>query len=282
MNSRNLINLALLVLLLLGVFLINNNNEPVKTQRLTALNIDRINEIEIPRTQGNSILFHKNESSIWTMDKPYNIKAHPFRINTLLGLTQIPVDKTYDTRELELSQYALAPPRASIKFNNTVVNFGKTNPVNNLRYFQVNNKLALVSEQLYPLVSAQAASFIDLSLLPDNFNINKIETPQASIQRDNNGQWQSTGTPPLSADQIQNLLQNWRSTQAFAVHKYLERKQLGKIKIYDKSRNITFTISDTDPWLILARPDTGIEYHLDKSQKDRLLFGYTPEGTDDA
>jgi len=40
---------------------------------------------------------------------------------------------------------------------------------------------------------------------------------------------------------------------------------LGEIFIYRNNPDeiITYQITDTDPWLILARPEIGLEYHLD-------------------
>ncbi len=280
MNKRSLVNILLFVILLCFiVFFINKKNSPAEVQRLSSLDISEITEIFIPRKQGKNIRFRKTETSNWYMLEPYQIKAHSFRINTLLSLTQTPVNTAYAIEQLELSDYALDKPRAIIIFNNTQIKFGKSNPMNNKRYLLSENKMFLVYDQLYPLVNAQAVSFIDLSLLPEDFQIVKIQTPAVDIQLQNS-QWQSTDNK-LNADQIQSLLQHWRSVQAFAVHKYLARKQLGEIKIYSKTGNLTFIVSDTDPWLILALPQLGIEYHLDKSFKNRL-FGQIEASPDNA
>ncbi len=277
MNKKRLLNIALLALLIIGIFLVNQKEKPAEIQRLTSLDLDSIQTINIPRSQGKSISFYKNNAAVWYMKTPYTLKAHPFRINTLLSLTQTPVNKIYSSKDLNLADFALDPPRASIKFDNTTVYYGSVNPLNNQRYLLVNQQLAMLTDTSYPLVSAQAASFVDLSLVPDNFNIIKIKTPETDVFLDNTGQWLSSGEKPLNADQIQGLLQSWTSAQAFAVHKYLPRKQLGEITLYSETRNITFIISDTDPWLILALPEIGIEYHLDKSLKDKLYGYFTRE-----
>ncbi len=286
MNQKLLLNTALLALLILGIFLVNQKNTAPEIQRLTSLDLESIQTINITRNQktsgpGKSISFFKNKTAIWYMKSPYTLKAHQFRINTLLSLTQTPVDKIYTSRDLNLADFALDNPRASIKFNNTTIYYGNVNPLNNQRYLLVNNNLVMLTDTSYPLASAQAASFVDLSLVPDNFNIIKIKTPEADVLLDNDGQWLSSGKKPLNTHQIQNLLQSWKSTQAFAVHRYLPRKQLGEITLYSEARSITYIISETDPWLILALPDIGIEYHLDKSLKDKL-YGYFAKESSDA
>jgi len=273
MNSRNWVNLALFVFLVMAIIVfLNKKNSIIETQHLSSLKIEEITEIRIPRKQDKDIVFHKSDEAIWFMLKPYSVKAHQFRINTLLGLTQTPIQKSYNTDSLNLSDYALDQPRARIIFNATEISFGKINPVNNKRYLLAENKISLLDDQIYPLVSAQASSFIDLALLPDNFKITKIETPTITVELRSNNVWNASDKSKLNADQIQAFLQHWKSAQAFAIHAYLSRKNLGKIKISSPSKTITFEITDDDPWLILASPELNIEYHLDKSQKN-ILYG---------
>lgn len=250
------------------MFFLNKNNSG--TRYITSINTDEITDIRISKDSNNDIIFKKNKNAIWHMTEPYNLKAHQFRIKTLLSLTKTPIDNSYNTDSLTLSSYALAPPRARITFNQTEISFGKTSPVNNKRYLMTNNKMFLAYEKIYPLVNAQASSFIDLSLLPDNFNITKIQTPSSAIFLNKNNTWESSSKNQLDADQIQLFLQHWKSAQAFAVHKYTNRKQLGKIEISSNTRTLVFEIADDDPWLILALPEINIEYHLDKSLKDTL------------
>jgi hypothetical protein len=196
------------------------------------------------------------------------IKAHAFRINTLLKLSQLPVEQTWPADKLNLADYGLQPPRARIQFNQQQIAFGKTNPLNNKRYLLHNHKISLHADETYPLVSAQPSSLVDLYLLQQIEPL-EIITPQLQLYKNETGHWQSN--KELTADQIQNILQQWRNAQAFAVHAYMPRKQLGKVTVQLAQQTIKFEISDDDPWLILARPELGIEYHLDASLKTQLL-----------
>jgi Domain of unknown function (DUF4340) len=279
MNSRTLTNIILLFVLLAFIgFYINSKNKAPDIQRLTTLSLDEINNIQIPRDGKTDIVLQKqtdlNGKAIWHMVKPYAIKAHQFRANTLLGLSQLPIDESFDSRTLNLQHYALDKPRARIVFNKTEISFGKTNPLNNQRYLKTDNKLVLVSDETYPLVSAQPATFVDLMLLPEK-NISALALADLQIEKMQGAHWKSSSKAlsanALTADQIQTVLQNWRGAQAFAVHRYMPRKKLGMIKITFEDTVIDFELSDDDPWLILARPDLGIEYHLDSSQKENLF-----------
>jgi len=287
MNSRTLTNIILLFVLLLFIgFYLNTKNKPVEIERLTNLIPDDINSIYIPRDNKNGILLQKellpSGETTWNMIKPYSIKAHQFRVNTLLGLSQTPIIESFDSRTLNLQHYALDKPRARISFNNTEIAFGKTNPLNSKRYLKNKNKLVLVSDDTYPLISAQPATFVDLMLLPEK-NISALTLNDLKIEKTKSTHWISSSKKlsdnALSADQIQILLDDWRNAQAFAVHKYMPRKKLGKIQITFEDSIIDFELSDDDPWLILSRPDLGIEYHLDSSQKQKLFgpFNSTSE-----
>lgn len=271
-NSRSFINLFLLLLLLAAYVIFSAEDAPPAPERLTQLQIDEIRLIRIPRDNNNDIVIEKisdaSGKEIWQMQQPYSIKAHQFRVNTLLKLSQLPVEQSWSVDNLNLADYGLEPPRAHIQFNQQQITFGKTSPLNNKRYLLHNNKISLHADETYPLVSAQPASLVDLKLL-HQAEIVSLNAPQLKLYKNDAGHWQSH--QQLTADQIQSILQQWKNAQAFAVHTYMPRKQLGKITIQFAQQVIEFEITDDEPWLILARPELGIEYHLDAALKNRLL-----------
>jgi len=280
MNSRNLVNLSLLIFLIIFITIfINSRQAAVDSERLTSLSLKEINKIEIHKKNKKNIVFTKETDGIWYMQTPYQIKAHQFRINTLLSLSQLNLQESYNLDTLSLADYALDKPRAHITFNETDVLFGKTNTINNKRYFLVENKMSLINDQTYPLVSAHASSFINLSLLDDDFQIIKIQTPVTTVQRDYNKFWKSSGENSLNADQVQSFLEHWKSARAFAVHESTEKTTIDTIAISSKNKTIVFHIKDVDPWLILSLPELNIEYHIDKSMKN-ILYGITEAKTD--
>lgn len=273
MNSRNLVNLSLLFFLITAIAIYSSSKKTDNNNStLTSLTIDEINTIKIHKENNNDIVFIKNEDDEWYMQKPYQVKAHQFRLNTLISLTQAPVNKSYDIADLNLSDYALDKHRAHITFNNTDIFFGKNNTINNKRYFLTQNKMTLINDQTYPLVSAHASSFINLSLLDKDLKIIQIETPETNLRLDKNNKWLSSGNNHLNADQIQSFLEHWKSAQAFAVHEIVNKESLGEITIIFNDKTVVFNITDDDPWLILSLPELNIEYHLDKSMKN-ILYG---------
>lgn len=205
------------------------------------------------------------------MQSPYTGPAHEFRINQLLNLSQLIANNSYHVDELDLSQFDLAPSDTIIMFNKTVVEFGKANPVSLMRYIKSGDKLFLAKDNLYPLLRSQPSSFISLSLIPESSKIEAITLPELTLRKGANKNWLMTPDKKYDADSIQSLIQAWQHAKAFGVHAYMERKHLGQVSIQLDSQLINFEITDNDPWLILARKDIGIEYHLDKSQIPILL-----------
>ena len=271
MNARSLINIALLVIIIaLASFIMwNNNSNSYLKLKLTDLDKSEIKTITITRDKGDIVI--QLTSTGWMMNSPYNTAAHDFRINQLLNLTQLIAENSYDVDDLDLSKFNLAPSDTNIMFNTTLLEFGKTNPVSLLRYVKSGKKLYLVKDNLYPLLRSQPSSFISLSLLPESSQIKSIALPGFSLIKDTDKSWTTTPDQKASADAIQSFIQQWQNAKAFGVHAYMERKNLGQIRIELDNELISYEITDDAPWLILARRDLGLEYHLDKSQLAALL-----------
>lgn len=270
MQTRWLLNIFLLLVLIALATAVYYSNES-QQQKLSLTTIDKhsIQTISIPREHGDIRL--RKQSTDWIVESPYQLPAHAFRVRNLLDLLSTEVDKAYAVDDLDLKQFGLEPPRAIIRFDDTEIQFGKVNPVNLQRYIRVDDKLFLINDQLYPLISSQPSSFVDLSPLAKITGIHKISLPEFSVFKNAQGLWQADKETQNHADRIQHLIENWQLTQAFGVHGYMQRTSLGKINIEYTDGSMQFEITGFEPWLILARPDAGVEYHFDASLKQQLL-----------
>ncbi len=271
MQSRLLLNLILLLAaigLALTVWYVYQDKN--REHYLSALDISQVNTITIPRTQGDIILSRRHDS--WRMEKPYALPAHDFRVQTLLGLLQTPVTQAYSSNELDLTQFGLQPARAIIRFNDVEIQFGKSNPVNNKRYIQSANQIYLLDDTLYPLISAEASSFVNLSLLDSSASIVKLELPGLTLQQDSAQLWHDKNGKTVAADNAQQLLDNWRDTSAFGVHAYMARAHAKPVylQLADNS-TLHFMVLQENNGLIIGRPDMGVEYHFDALYADKLL-----------
>ena len=277
MNTRSLVNIVLFIIVIaLASFILWHKNENSYLKlKLTDLDKSEIKTITIPREKENIVI--TLSSSGWFMQSPYTAPAHQFRIRQLLNLTQLIAENSYDINDMDLTQFNLAPSDTTIIFNNTTLEFGNANPISLMRYVKSGKKLFLVKDNLYPLLRSQPSSFISLSLLPDNSSIKSIALPDFTLIKNADSSWTSTPEKKYAADAIQSFIQQWQHAKAFGVHAYIERKKLGLIRIQLDDQLIIYEVTDDDPWLILARKDLDIEYHLDKSQVETLLKITSPD-----
>jgi Domain of unknown function (DUF4340) len=270
MQKRLIINITLFIILLslIGFISLDTRNDNTY-KSLTNIDVKNISKIVIHKQTANIVLTKNNNT--WRMTEPHNIYAHEFRIRSLLSLLDANTQEQYDIDDIDLKTYGLKQPRAHIQFDDTHIYYGKANPVNAMRYLKINDKMFLLHDELYPLIRSQPTSFIDLTLLPENKSIKTLSLPKLELTKSDK-KWKTNPENIANADQIQNLLQNWQYAKAFAVHAYIKRKSLGHINIeLDNKQVIKYMITDTSPWLILARTDLNIEYHLDGSQKEKLF-----------
>ena len=275
MKKQWLLNLFLLGLAIaLAAFIFFSEEKPDSRQlpRLTDIDPGTIRQISISHN-GHSTQLEKHNGS-WRISKPLQIAANDFRVKTILQLLNAPVHRTFKPAELDTEKIGLADDMTAdntrIRFDHSEIIFGIVNPATGLRYVRMGDGIYTIEDVYSPLLTSHFGTLVSMHLLPQDGVIEKLKLPQLSVYRDTDSNWQSS--PPVSKETIENLIDSWRYAQAFGIHAYMPRKQLGEISIeFSNHPPLHFIISDTEPWFILARPDTGLEYHLEKETGERLL-----------
>lgn len=272
MNKNNLLNLVLfLVVIALASIIYFIEEESTELEKISNSNITGISTIKIQHNQNTTTII-KSPSTHWKITEPVAVDANDFRINSILKLLNAPVHNQYSLDEINTSDTGLAKPLTSIQFNNHTIEFGIINPATNLRYIKFNNTVYTIEDVYYPLLSSHFGTLVSLNLLPADSKIEKLVLANQTIAKDGSGLWQSNSK--MSADNINRTLDHWRNDQAFGVHQYMQRKEdLGEVFVYIEGQQqpLTYVITDTDPWLILARPEIGLEYHLDIEAYNNLI-----------
>ncbi len=275
--SRQLnLNLFLFITVIsLAAIIYFSEEQSTQLQRLSDINmgdvnVDSITVIKIQHNK-NTILINKTTEKNWKITQPIDVAANGFRINSILKLLNAPVHNKYTLPEIDSNKIGLHRPKTSIQFNNRVITFGISNPVTNLRYIKLNNTVYTIEDVYSPLIRSHFGALVSFNLLPPGSQITKLILLNQTISKDEAGRWQSNIT--ISADHVAKTIQHWLHDQAFGVHQYLPRKELGEVFIYltNSAQPIRFQITDIDPWLIIARPEMGLEYHLDIESYNKLI-----------
>lgn len=273
MRSRTLLNIALFlfVALLAGYVYYSGQQEQDSSHKaqLTQLSDEQVTQIDIRHNQRHIEL--RKEGERWRMLRPIRIDANAFRIDTLLNMLDAASHSDYAVTDLELDKYGLSDVSTSITFNNVSIDFGIINPINNYRYVRAGDSVHLIDDHFYPLLSSQTGTLVARELISGDAKIEKLVLPGHTLHQDENDTWHSSES--IGPDAINDTLYHWKNGQAFGVHNYMPRESLGDINVHlaGVAEPIRFQITDTDPWLIIARPDLDIEYHFNLEFYDRLL-----------
>ena len=279
MNNKNFLNVLLLIIAAaLSSIIYFSEDENLLLDKLTNIDPDSISTITINHNN-NTTSINKKATDQWLITHPVTIEANNFRISSILKLINAPVHNIYNSNEIDHNKTGLTNSKTKITFDDNTFTFGIINPATNLRYIKFKDQVVTIEDVYFPLLSSHFGTLVSLNLLPPNDNvansgINKLILSNQTISKDKNGLWQSNlGS---TAKSIAATIDHWQHGQAFGVHKYLEREPITEVYIYiqDMPQPITYTVTDTDPWLILARPDIDLEYHIDISSYKNLI---TPE-----
>ncbi|MBL4712796.1 MAG: hypothetical protein JKX75_09945 [Gammaproteobacteria bacterium] len=271
MSKKNSLNLFLLLIvaMLIGIIYFSEN-ESSELERLSTIDITSIKTIIIQR-KGNNTVINKQTATDWMIKQPIDIAANKFRINSILKIINAPVHSRYAINTINLVSIGLDNSATTISLNGHLIEFGIINPVTNLRYVKFKNMIYTIEDVYYPLINSHFGTLVSFKLLPANNKVSKLILLNQTIAKDDNGLWQSNIS--ITADNIIKTIDHWQTIQAFGVHAYLKRKILGEVFVYtDKQQEpISYVITDIDPWLILARPELGLEYHLDLDAYEQLI-----------
>lgn len=237
---------------------------------LTDRDSSTIHSINIHRNNATTTLIRVTPTQ-WQLTQPINIAANTFRLNSLLDLLHAPVNKRYSADAVDLKSLGLLDSQTNVQFDDLTIVFGATNPATNLRFVQIANSVYTVEDVYFPFFNSHFSTLVSLNLLPASSTISKLVLLNQTISKDDAGLWHSNRA--ISADNINAVVDDWKNLQAFGVHEYIKRDALGEIFIFttQNTEPISYVITDTDPWLIIARPELGLEYHLDIAAYDKLI-----------
>lgn len=274
MQSKNRLNislLAILALLLTVTFWPGEEPAPAKATTVAGqLNSASINSITVTRRGYPDIVLHKKDQQ-WKLEQPaLPAKAH--LISELLALLESESLIRYPLDEIEPESIDLENPFLCIEYNQQRACFGERNPLNQLRYLQFGEQVHMIYDTLSHQLSGEAHNYVSLKLLPDDAHITALTLGDDLVLKKSDGIWHLTPPPEnYSADQTQQLINNWQQTQALVVAPYQPIDSEATLQVtLEKQGTISFELISSDPELILARPELGIQYHLSEGSLSRL------------
>jgi len=275
MSKRNLLNLILFVFVTILVTLVifePGKETAIAPNTLTKLKTENIQHIRIARPNEPVIELYKNEDG-WQMSQPYQQSANVFRIKSILKLLNATSLSQNSLVNLNLFEFGLKKPLATITFNNDVsIEFGHNKSLNHHRYVKIGSTLHLIPDTFYYQLAANSESFINHKLLPEKSKIQKLILPAMELEQIED-RWNVTAKNDFSADAINQLIDEWQLSQAYNITIDKKSNKLNAdVKIYFKNSSpLYFNINEEQNNFNLTNVETGIRYILSADRKDKLL-----------
>ncbi|HDP90465.1 MAG TPA: DUF4340 domain-containing protein [Thioalkalivibrio sp.] len=270
-RTRLLINLGLLlaVAVLAAIALLGRGTD-APGERLTALDPERVARITVHGEDQPPVRLERRGAH-WWLTSPWELEASPRRIADLAALANAPSRAAYAAATLDLARYGLAPPRMRLELDDTVIEFGATNPVTRQRYARVGDTVHLIDDTHTYLLNATTESYLGPRLLPREAQIVTLALPDRRIERDATGGWRTDGAE-TTPDDAQALIDAWRRAEALWARPFIPQDDLPEVRItLADGQVLRFAVAGTAPDLLLARPDLGFVYTLPAEAAAGLL-----------
>ncbi|MGH8630264.1 MAG: DUF4340 domain-containing protein [Burkholderiales bacterium] len=286
-RRRALVNLLLAALVLaLALLLVLTGPQPreEKQPSLTGISPAQVAHIRIERADADSIDFERDTSG-WRLTAPVTARAHPARINGVLGLLGEEVYARFPAAPDALRRFGLSQPQVIVRLDQHRFAFGDINPLDEHRYVLYGDTVHLIGDSLFFQLTQDPGFFIDNRLLEDAVRPRRVRYAERTLTF-TDGSWKSEPESGLGADTVRNSALAWETARAITVRTFDDRPTTASVGIdTEQGETITFDIVETAPAVVLARRDLGIQYHLDAHTAKQLLLlqpGKTGAGPDTA
>jgi hypothetical protein len=287
--SENPVKLRLLInaglvggLLVLGLILwLNPGKEDTELPPLTELDKAAVKEIVVQLPEQAPIRIQQQEHG-WQIVAPINVPANSRQLEGFLQILSTKPVKKYDSKDLNLADFGLAPPLGIVSIDGLDIKFGETEQLSRQRYVFFGETLYLMPDEHFHMVNLGFFNLVDLVVLPKHRKVKAFKMPGFTVSRPADDQpWQLTpANPKLSADDIQVWVDAWYERQSIhAEHGPFSLKGYEKrIKIeFEDGKPIEYVI--VKPYAIEAfyRPELQLIYY--PTEEDFTFLTKPPQVT---
>lgn len=280
MHSRNLLNLFLVIglagLIALAVYEPGKEPPPAAAP-ISPLKPETIHQLVIEAAGRERLVFNKQDDR-WRMQQPFTVAANANRIEKLLAVVGAKSIARYAMTSVDANQLQLDMPTLVLTTNKLSLEFGTTEALSGSRYVKIANTVHLITDRYTHLARGAATAFVSPTLIPVNADITALHLPHLLL-RNETGHWQAEGAnaDAASADQIQQLLDEWRHARVLLVTKEVSKLDTVAptesifVHLVTETDPVQFGLLRTDDEIILVRKDLGLRYHFPLETGERLL-----------
>ena len=272
-HRLNLVLLAVVVALAALVYLKPAGQPSHADQPLLDFNVASVQDIhlDLPGKPGIEL---KREGGGWRLTAPRAFGADPLTVQGLLDALDAARAAPVKGASADLSRYGLDKPLVRLQLDGRELDVGADEPVSGDRYMLAEGRVMLTDKLILYHLVRDAYWWMDKHLLPAGTRLTALQLPQLTLTLDKNKHWQlAPKDDSVSADAIQHLVDDWLQARAMSVAPLEKKPADGEVALLlaGADQPLRFQILKDPDLLVLARPDLGLEYQFDASQKDELL-----------
>ena len=273
-SRRWIINYVLIVLIVIFTYVGNRFSVTTGYQpelRISTLRPADIQTIGIQTADASLSL--RRDAQGWLIEAPIRWPANSINIERLLSIVSNETDSRLPADEINLAKLGLQFPEAVLTLNDTQLLFGATNNIGERRYLMTGSTVFLLPDIHLLLFSQGLAGIVDRRLLPPRYRLNKLKLAEFDISRNADDSWQVIGEEGFESDQIISLLNNWQQLDASKIKPFdtgeMPRQKL--VASLADGSSYEFFVMSIDPGIVIANPQTGLQYHFPASLYYQLI-----------
>jgi hypothetical protein len=275
-SSRTWLNLVLVVVvaaLAALVYFKPGTKKPDSSQPLVTQAAAQVHDIRV-ELPGEPMAELTRAAAGWQLTAPLKLAADGRAVQDLLDELTARSLSHFPAAGADLKQYGLNPPKLKLWLDGDEYDFGDTEPLNNHRYVRHGADIHLSDSMLFYRAGHGDYWWAEKRLLPAGAKITALQLPDASLSLDKSGKWQlAPRNDRVSADALQQLVDNWQNASAVSVTAAGKGASEGEVALTlaGVPQAVRFAILKDENYLVLERPDLGVQYELDRSQRAALL-----------
>lgn len=263
--------LALLVVALAAVAWFQPGKTPPPPRvKLTTLDPQAVKRIDFYPPRGAAFALVRDGKD-WFIDSP-RLRAQPFRVETLLELPGAASAAQFTLADNKDNGFGVDPPQARLRFDDTEIAFGLTNPVGLRRYVRVGDAVHLIDDRFFHHAASTWVAWVDRRVLPEGVTLTALELPGLRLRREGTA-WQiDPQRPQASADAIATLIEEWQRAYAMDVEETTAVPADARaLRLEWQGGTLDLALAqDGDEWLLYRR-DAPVRYRFSANQGKRLL-----------
>jgi hypothetical protein len=273
-KSRARLNLALacLVAFLISVtYLRPGLKHEMRAPPLVA-DAGKLEQVRITLT-GKPPIDLKRDGGVWRMQAPLEFPADTALMQGFLDSLDAPVQAVANPGK-DLATYGLDKPLVRLWLDGEEYDFGSVQPVTKERYLLHAGQLLLVDDYVFYRITHDSWWWLDKRVLPEGGRITAMQLPHVTLTQDAKGAWQlEPADKSVTQAMLQRFVTGWQDAYAMGMAPIGKGKPLGDLSfsLAGVKEPLRFQILDEPDYLVLARPDLGLEYQLDPNEMETLL-----------